>query len=216
VCGRYTVFDEQDIVEMKKIIDEVERRFTPQPAEAQLSFLQDPGESFSPIKKGELRPGDNAPVLFPRPEGRPGWIPVPMRWGFPRYGEKSGLIFNARCETVWQLPTFRRSVAERRVVVPSTGFYEWDHHDPEKKRYLFRVRGSRMLYMAGIFNLFSDGNSEYLAFAILTRPANAVMEPIHDRMPVIIERQNIETWLYEDRAVNRLIHTPVDLLAYRA
>ncbi|MBQ2749324.1 MAG: SOS response-associated peptidase family protein [Clostridia bacterium] len=214
MCGRYTVFDEESIIEMRRIIREVEANFTPDDSAVQGSFTPDGQASFavSPIQKGEIRPTDTVPVLFPGLEGC-GYTPLPMRWGFPRPGDKQGVVFNARSETAHTLPMFRRCLAERRIVVPSTGFYEWDHHGASRTRYLFRPRGEAMLYMAGIFNLFCDGFTEYPAFVILTRPADEVVGRYHDRMPVVIAKDNLSDWLHNDRATRRLLHAPANLQA---
>ena len=71
MCGRYTVFDEESIIEMREIIRTVEASFSVAPADVQGCFAPDGSASFdvSPIKKGELAPKDTAPVLFPLPDG---------------------------------------------------------------------------------------------------------------------------------------------------
>lgn len=214
MCGRYSVFDEESIIEMRRIIREVESNFSPDDSAVQGTFTADGKASFdsSPIQKGEIRPTDTVPVLFPGLEGH-GYTPLPMRWGFPHPGGRPGTIFNARSETAHTLPMFRRCLAERRVVIPSTGFYEWDHTTASRPRYLFRTKGDSMLYMAGIFNLFCDGFTEYPAFVILTRPADDVVSRFHNRMPVVLSRDDLSDWLHNDRATFRLLHAPADLQA---
>ena len=215
MCGRYSVFDEESILEMRKIVHEVESQFTPaEPDAVQGSFAPDGSVSFdlSPIKKGEIAPTDSAPVFMPLPDFS-GYRAVPMRWGFPRQGGGKGVIFNARSETAGSLSLFRRSLRERRIVVPSTGFFEWDKLGGTHARYLFRPEGKKMLYMAGIFNLFSDGFGEYAAFVILTRPAEGVIARFHHRMPVVLEESRISDWLFDDRSVPALMKSPVVLQA---
>lgn len=216
MCGRYTVFDEESIIEMREIIRTVEASFSVAPADVQGCFAPDGSASFdvSPIKKGELAPKDTAPVLFPLPDGS-GVTPVPMRWGFPKYGDDRAVIFNARSETAGELPMFRRCLRERRVAIPSTGFFEWDHHSPGRERYLFRPARGGVLYMAGLFNLFCDGFTEYAAFVILTRPADTVVAPYHDRMPVILARESVADWVLNDRMTDLLLHRPASLTAKR-
>ena len=216
MCGRYTVFDEESIIEMREIIRAVETSFSVAPADVQGSFLPDGSASFdlSPIKKGELAPKDVSPVLFPLPDGS-GITAVPMRWGFPKYRDERAVIFNARSETAGELPMFRRSLRERRVAIPSTGFFEWDHRSPGHERYLFRPKEGGVLYMAGLFNLFCDGFTEYAAFVILTRPADSVVAPFHDRMPVILAREDVKNWILDDRMTDRLLHRPASLTAVR-
>ncbi len=216
MCGRYSVFDEESILEMRRIIHEVESQFSPaEPDAVQGSFAPDGSVSFdlSPIKKGEIAPTDSAPVFMPLPD-LSGYRAVPMRWGFPKPGGGRGVIFNARSETAGSLPIFRRSLRERRVVVPSTGFFEWDKIGGTRTRYLFRPVGKEMLYMAGIFNLFSDGFGEYAAFVILTRPAEGVIARFHHRMPVVLDETRITDWLLDDRSVSGLLKASVALQAF--
>ena len=215
MCGRYSVFDEESILEMRRIVHEVESQFTPaEPDAVQGSFAPDGSVSFdlSPIKKGEIAPSDPAPVFMPLPD-LSGYRAVPMRWGFPKPGGGKGVIFNARSETAATLPLFRRSLRERRIVVPSTGFYEWDKLGGTRARYLFRPAGKTMTYMAGIFTLFSDGFGEYPAFVILTRPAEGVIARFHHRMPAVLDESRISDWLFDDRAVPDLLKASVPLQA---
>ncbi|MBR5742417.1 MAG: SOS response-associated peptidase [Clostridia bacterium] len=215
MCGRYSVFDEESILEMRKIVREVEKNFSvPEPDAVQGTFAPDGSASFalSPIKTGEIAPTDPAPVLMPLPDFS-GYRAVPMRWGFPRPGGEKGVIFNARSETAATLPLFRRSLRERRIAVPSTGFYEWDRLGGTRRRFLFRPVGEKMLYMAGFFNLFSDGFGEYPAFVILTRPAAGVIARYHHRMPVVLSSERVEEWLFDDGAVPALLRAEIPLEA---
>ena len=218
MCGRYSVFDEESILEMREIVRQVESQFTPaEPDAVQGTFTPEGGVSFdlSPIKKGEIAPGDSAPVLMPLPD-LSGYRAVPMRWGFPKYGGEKGVIFNARSETAGNRPAFRRSLGERRIAVPSTGFYEWDKLGGTRRRFLFRPEGETMTYMAGIFNLFSDGFGEYAAFVILTRPASGVIARYHHRMPVVLRREDVAPWILDDRSTGRLMREEIPLAAVEA
>ena len=129
-----------------------------EPDAVQGVFTPEGGVSFdlSPIKKGEIAPSDSAPVLMPLPD-LSGYRAVPMRWGFPKYGNEKGVIFNARSEPAGSLAPFRRSLRERRIAVPSTGFYEWDKLGGTRRRFLFRPAGETMTYMAGIFKGIRGG-----------------------------------------------------------
>ena len=90
--------------------------------------------------------------------------PKPLVWGFPKF-TGSGVIINARVETAGEKKTFRESLLTNRCIVPSTGFYEWN---AQKKKYLFRLPGEQVLYMAGISKEY-DGTQRYV---ILTTSAN--------------------------------------------
>jgi len=115
----------------------------------------------------------------------------PLLWGFPGF-DKGTLLINARAESVKDRPTFADSFAGRRCVLPAAGFYEWDR---KKEKVIFTVPESKILYLAGIYRPFGEENR----FVILTREANASMAPVHDRMPLILSRGEVEPWV---RGVN--------------
>ena len=69
--------------------------------------------------------------------------------------------------------------------------------------------------MAGVFTLCCDGFTEYAAFVILTRPADTVVAPYHDRMPVILARESVADWVLNDRMTDLLLHRPASLTAKR-
>lgn len=133
--------------------------------------------------KSEIFPTDRVPVLVAG-EDKAG-LSV-MKWGIERADGK-GRIINARAESAAQKRMFAQSFSQRRCIVPTTGFFEWSH-DAEKRRYLFRLPGAVMLYLAGIYD-------ERLDFAIITTGANRSVADIHDRMPLIIGSSEIKRWL---------------------
>jgi putative SOS response-associated peptidase YedK len=124
--------------------------------------------------------------------------PVFLRWGLvPSWimerARANGLI-NARCETAFEKPSFRRSIRERRCLLPATAFYEWDG---QKRPHLVRVRGAQLFSMAGIWDAWEDpvAGRPIQTCAILTVPANDAVGAIHDRMPLIIQPGDEELWL---------------------
>ena len=147
--------------------------------------------------RDEVFPSDGAPVLVLR-EGKV--VPAVMGWGFP--GMQGGRnVINARAETAEERPMFRDGVAARRCVVPATGFYEWDQ---EKAKYRFILPHANTLYLAGLYNEF-QGERRLL---ILTTEANASVSFIHSRMPVIIFREMIDTWLEDTEKAVHMLHWP--------
>ena len=168
MCGRYVLFSDTEIQDIRDIIDEVQRKVN--------------GE----IKTGEIFPTDKAPVLIQEQ----GIItPDAEKWGFPNFHNK-GIIINSRAETALEKSMFRRSFETKRCIIPSTGFYEWTH-DGKKIKYQFNLPGSGAVYMAGLWNDF-DGERR---FVILTTEANASMSEIHSRMPVVLTRPEMEQWM---------------------
>ena len=113
-----------------------------------------------------------------------------MKWGFPQY-QKKGLVINARAETVLERNMFRESVRRRRCIIPAGQYYEWD---AQKNKVTFSGQDQPVLYLAGFFDRFQDGDH----FVILTTAANASVSPVHDRMPLILEKEELESWIYDD------------------
>lgn len=153
-----------------------------------------PGMPKKP-RTGDIHPSESAVILSAAGEQIRG---EEMRWGFPLDGK---LLINARAESALRKPTFAESMLLRRCVIPASFFYEWDH---EKNKVTFSLSGDRVLFMAGCYRPEADGNR----FVILTTAANASMEPVHDRMPLIFSEKNMETYLRDDRAMPDLLAMP--------
>lgn len=123
-----------------------------------------------------------------------------VRWGlipsWVKDPREFTTLINARCETAAEKPSFRGSLRHRRCLVPATGFYEWTGKPGQKRPHLFRPRDGGLFALAGLAEHWvgADG-SELETMAILTTSANATMEPIHDRMPVIIAPEHFDVWL---------------------
>ena len=125
-----------------------------------------------------------------------------LTWGLmPSWTKdpKAQKPINARAETVARLPTFRQAFAKRRGIVPITAFYEWRRHEGEPKQpfAIARADGSP-LALAGLWEGWKGADGEVVrSFCILTTAANAAMQSVHDRMPVILEPADWSTWLGE-------------------
>ena len=151
--------------------------------------------------RDEVFPSDGAPVLVLR-EGKV--VPAVMGWGFP--GMQGGRnVINARAETALEKRMFRDSVASRRLAVPAARFYEWDR---EKQKVAFYRKGRPALYMAGFYSPGEEGWN----FCILTTEANSSMGGVHDRMPLVIEREQVRDWILDgDRTAEFLTGRPPQL-----
>jgi putative SOS response-associated peptidase YedK len=119
--------------------------------------------------------------------------------------------FNARVETVRTYQLFRDLVPRKRCIVPASGFYEWGTDDKGKKhRHEFRLR-SGPLAMAGLWDVWGTGPESVPSCCILTTGPNAVVAPVHARMPVLLQPQDYAAWLDADTdqaEVDRLMRTP--------
>jgi putative SOS response-associated peptidase YedK len=124
-----------------------------------------------------------------------------VRWGFVPSWAKEVLpgkpLINARSETILEKPSFRNAIRRRRCLIPANGFYEWEGDVPGKKKpwYIHRPQETLMGF-AGIWEhwMGPDG-SELETAAIITTTANALVETIHPRSPVIIHAEHFDTWL---------------------
>ena len=127
-----------------------------------------------------------------------------LQWGFPGF-DKGKLLINARAESVKDRPTFSRSFEQGRCVLPAAGFYEWDR---SKEKVTFTVPDRPILYLAGIWRPYGPEQR----FVILTREANASMAPVHDRMPLILTREEVAPWVSERAEAERLLVKELPML----
>lgn len=167
--------DENTAKEVQKLVQEFDRR-------SRVEFA------------GDICPSQEALVMLSR-EGK--LCADSMEWGFPGFSGK-GLLINARAESVLQKPTFQESVKHRRCVIPAKGFYEWNK---SREKFTFEHPASPVLYMAGCYECRENRER----FVILTTKANASMERVHDRMPLLLEADEIRDWLLDEEAARQLL-----------
>ena len=111
----------------------------------------------------------------------------------PSIGNK---MINARAETVAEKPSFRKAFKQQRCLVIADGFYEWKREGKAKQPYYIRVKDHRMFCFAGLWERWEkDKDGPLETCAKLTIRPNAVMEPIHHRMPVILQPHDYDMWL---------------------
>ena len=122
---------------------------------------------------------------------------VGARWGFRPFWastEDPGKSWiNARAESAWDSPAFGRSLRSRRCVIPADAFYEWDRNASPRQPYAIGpAEDGEMLALAGIY---SPIHGEAPTTAILTTSPNELVAPVHNRMPVILDRDALAAWL---------------------
>jgi putative SOS response-associated peptidase YedK len=125
---------------------------------------------------------------------------APMRWGLiPSWAQDQRLGFsmiNARAETLYTKPAFRGALHARRCLVLSDGFFEWSHEGKEKEPFHISLKGGGVMPYAGLWDQWRDPEGEIVeTFTIITCASNDLVQKFHDRMPVILERKDYETWL---------------------
>jgi putative SOS response-associated peptidase YedK len=144
-----------------------------------------------------IAPTQDAPILVTTPEGRRlelrRWGLVPFWAKDPKIGNR---LVNARAESVEEKPSFRTSFRRHRCLVPADGFYEWAPAGRLKQPFHIRRRDARPFAMAGLHDRWHRGQADEIAsFTILTTEANALLQPIHGRMPVILGERGWDAWL---------------------
>lgn len=127
---------------------------------------------------------------------------VPMRWGLvPSWWNKplkemKLATFNARAETVAEKPMFRSAFKRHRCLIPASGYYEWKDTPDGKQPYYFSRKDGLPLTIAGIWDEWTDkesGSTLTSCSMVITEP-NKFAAEVHDRMPVILEKQNFARW----------------------
>ncbi|CAA9891579.1 putative SOS response-associated peptidase YoqW [Candidatus Methylobacter favarea] len=156
----------------------------------------------------ELRPRYNvAPsqtIPIVRKEGEKRRFALP-RWGLIPHWAKDARIgykmINARAETVAEKPAFRTAFRHRRCLIPADGFYEWQAvaGSKVKQPWFMALKDREPMALAGLWEKWHSPEGEDLAScSIIVTAANEIMQPIHDRMPVILAPEVWDAWLETD------------------
>ena len=187
MCGRFYV-DDETAREIERLTRKVDERIKRE------------------AKKGDIHPTEMAVVLSAEQSII---IGNEMRWGFPRIKDAKVLI-NARAESALEKKLFRQNLLSRRLIIPAAGFYEWNRN---KEKVTFTSEEMKeekpsTIYMAGFYGCVEGENR----FVILTTTANASVQGVHNRMPLILEQGEIEAWLFQkERLENLLKKVPAPL-----
>ncbi|WP_167882920.1 SOS response-associated peptidase [Leptospira langatensis] len=186
MCGRF--YQNQQLAEWKGISDLIPR---------QLHF----------DGMDNIGPTDRATIIT-RPGGQFQTIGATF-WLIPEYLEKredafKAATFNAKSETIFQLPSFRKPIIHRRCLIPTWGFYEANGPAKFKQPWFFHLKNGEPMVFAGIYTEwwtkpFLASNNEF-SFSIITVPANALVAKYHakKRMPVILRKEQFERWTHPD------------------
>jgi len=173
--------------------------------------LYGPGEAliegFSLVDLPPFSPRYNiAPsstILVVREEPGRRRVAESMRWGLvPHWARDPSIgarLNNARSETVAEKPAFRQALRRSRCVVPANGFYEWQAPAGgargRKQPYYIHGSDGGLIAMAGLYERWQGPEGTIATCCIVTTAANATMAPIHDRMPVLLDRDGQSAWL---------------------
>ena len=106
------------------------------------------------------------------------------------------LTVNAKSESVFESALFKGLIGRQRCIVPLSGFFEWKKEETTKRPFKIHLQDQSIMSVAGLWDTWGAGGpEERRSFTLLTTAANDAMREIHDRMPVILGRDQIVTWL---------------------
>jgi putative SOS response-associated peptidase YedK len=160
-------------------------------------------------------PTDPVDAIVPDNDG--GLVVGPMRWQLiPPWWKKPlkdlPATFNARAETVAEKPMFRDAFKHTRCLIPASGYYEWETRPDGKQPYYITSTNGPILTIAGLWTEWRDRlNEETLATCtLIITEANSFISAIHDRMPVLLDREGIGAWLSGEAGTELLKPAPDD------
>lgn len=195
MCGRYTL-----TAEASELVDEFDL--------ADVSDLVPryniaPSQSAPIVRVHGLTAGGGLGVVRLDASGSVRQLDV-LRWGLiPSWAKDAKIGFstiNARAETIATQPAFRDAFRQRRCIIPASGFYEWQKAIVDGKEvklpHYIRRRDGRLLAIAGLWERWTDPQGKIIeTFTVITTSANDLIRPLHDRMPVILRREDCRIWL---------------------
>jgi putative SOS response-associated peptidase YedK len=179
MCGRYSQRQSAKIIAQAFQVDEVptlEPRYNIAPTQSVPTVLQTSASTNRQFK-----------MLH--------WGLIPS-WAKDR--KMGAKLINARGETVAEKPAFRSAFRQRRCLVLADGFYEWQQQEQKKQKqpFYFRLSDERPFAFAGLWEHWKGEDGEEIeSCTLLTTEANELMQPIHNRMPVILDPKDYDLWL---------------------
>lgn len=180
MCGRYT---------NKAKKEEIEQEFA-------VNINQ--GVIFEP--RYNIAPSQFVPVILEEKGNR---IINQLKWGLiPSWAKDDSFaakMINARAETLAEKPSFKNAFKSRRCIISASGFYEWEKTKTGKQPHYFFLKDKNIFGFAGLYEEWLDKSTGELieTCTIITTEANKVLEPIHERMPVILHSKDYNQWLDE-------------------
>ncbi|MFC0476602.1 SOS response-associated peptidase [Robertmurraya beringensis] len=175
MCGRFSLTEE---------IYNLKRQF-------EFEFFEEIGPRYN------IAPSQMVLAIGQNKGGRKGaylkWGLVPYWADDPKIGYK---MINARSEGIDEKPSFKQPFKQRRCLILSDGFYEWKKNGKEKQPYRFVMKDHKPFALAGLYDVWKkEGQSPIVTCTIITTTPNEVTEDVHDRMPVILKKEDYDTWL---------------------
>lgn len=161
--------------------------------QAHFAFME---PKFGHKERYNIAPTQEAPVVI-RQESK---LELhSLRWGLvPAWAKDETLgsrMINARAETIQEKPSFKEPFKTKRCLVPADGFIEWENTKGGKKPHYFTLQNNALFAFAGIWSEWKKNGGWLRTFSIITTDCNALVHPIHHRMPVLLAPENYNTWL---------------------
>jgi len=195
MCGRFTLFSNADKIATLFDLESSAVDTPPLPPRYNIAPTQ-------PVAVVRIRPGQPE-----REWALTHWGLVPSWSKDPSIGTR---MINARSETAAEKPSFRAAFKRRRCLVPTDGFYEWQKapagsKSKRKQPYFISMADGQPFAIAGLWESWTGADGSALeSCTLLTTTPNELMEPLHNRMPVIIEPDEYGDWLGDGRDADRV------------
>ena len=192
MCGRFSLTKEEIEIEKrfnaKFYSNDLVKRYNVAPSQLALVMTDEKPEALQLFKWGLI----------------PSWAKEPS------IGNK---MINAKSETIFEKPSFRNLIKKRRCLVISDGFYEWKPLIGKRKQpFRIGLNGGELFAFAGLWDTWLDKEHGELipTFTMITTEANRLVSPIHNRMPVILKREDENRWLRDklnETDINSILKT---------
>lgn len=180
MCGRYTLHQKaQDIAKRYNLAKN--------PHDIRDNFNVAPGQ-FMPVVHADESGKTSLEIMK--------WGLVPFWAKDPKIGYK---LINARADSIFEKPTWRKVILQKRCLIPADGFYEWKRPKDSKEQkvpFYIRPKQSGVFSFAGVWETWKDSeDKEWKTYSIITTEPNKEMSKVHDRMPVILSQKDEANWL---------------------
>ncbi|CAG7641637.1 SOS response-associated peptidase [Paenibacillus allorhizosphaerae] len=188
MCGRYTITVSWDELVLHFLLDRRSAKYAPR-------YNVAPGQ-WIPAIIGSIREGSELQQTLNR-FGELRWGLVPS-WA--KDDKSAARMINARSESAGEKPSFRPLLKSKRCIIPADGFYEWSRSGATKQPFRITLQDGGLFGMAALYDTWLMPAGEKLhTCTILTTEANELIRGIHERMPVILDREGERLWL--DRGI---------------
>ena len=158
-----------------------------------------------------IAPTQDSPVLINKDNSK---IVKMMKWGlipsWSKDSSRSSRMINARSETLLQKIAYKDLVHSRRCIIITDGYFEWKKYGKKKTPFYIQHPEKELLLMAGLWTSWRSSSNIISTYTVITTSPKKELADIHDRMPVILKKSDIDTWL--NCSANNNIHIVLDYL----